>query len=64
MPVGRYGFLQTLDGREIYFHENSLVDGDFNDLEVGQEMVFVEEAGDKGPQASTVKPVGRHHHAR
>jgi len=25
-------------------------------------VTFVEELGDKGPQASTVKPVGRHHH--
>jgi cold shock CspA family protein/ribosome-associated translation inhibitor RaiA len=62
MPVGRYGFLQTPDGREIYFHENSLIDADFNDLAVGQEMVFVEEAGEKGPQASTLKPAPRYHH--
>jgi cold shock CspA family protein len=57
-----YGFLETPDGRDIYFHRNSLLGADFDRLEVGTEMTFVEEMGDKGPQASTVKPVGRHHH--
>ena len=57
-----YGFLRTLDDREIYFHRNSLVNGDFKHLAVGTEVSFVEELGEKGPQASTVKLVGRHHH--
>jgi len=61
-PEGGYGFLETPDGREIYFHRNSVVDGDFKDLEAGTEVRFVEELGDKGPQASTVAPVGRHGH--
>ena len=50
----RYGFLLTGDGRQIYFHENALVDLDFDDLEVGTEVRFTEAAGDEGPQASTV----------
>lgn len=49
-----YGFLETLDGREIYFHENSLVDQDFDHLEVGNEVRFSEKQGVNGPQASTV----------
>jgi cold shock CspA family protein len=36
--------------------------GHFDDLQVGTEVTFVEEAGTKGPQASTVTVVGRHHH--
>lgn len=61
-PEAGYGFLQTLDGRDIYFHRNSLLGADFDQLEVGTEVMFAEEAGEKGPQASTVKVVGRHHH--
>lgn len=56
-----FGRITTLDGREIYFHRNSLVDGDFDALEIGNEVRFVEEAGDKGPQASTVHQIGKHH---
>jgi cold shock CspA family protein/ribosome-associated translation inhibitor RaiA len=49
-----FGFIETDDGREIYFHRNSLVKGDFGRLEVGDRVRFHEEPGDKGPQASTV----------
>ncbi len=49
-----YGFLLTSDGREIYFHENSVVDGKFGQLKVGMEARFVEVEGEKGPQASAV----------
>ena len=57
-----YGFLATADGREIYFHQNSLLDADFRRLKVGDEVTFVEQPGEQGPQASTVKLVGRHSH--
>ena len=59
-PNAGYGFLATADGREIYFHEHSVLDSGFRALEVGTEVRFVEEQGDKGPQASTVHSVGRH----
>ncbi len=58
-----YGFLTTTDGREIYFHRNSVLNGGFTRLEVGTEVLFAEEQGEKGPQASTLKSVGRHNHA-
>ena len=61
-PEARYGFIETPEGREIYFHANSLINGDFERLSAGTEVTFVEELGDKGPQASTVKIVGRHSH--
>jgi cold shock CspA family protein len=54
-PEAGYGFLETPDGREIYFHRNSVLNGGYPKLEVGTEVRFVEEQGDKGPQASTVK---------
>jgi cold shock CspA family protein/ribosome-associated translation inhibitor RaiA len=62
-PDEGYGFLETPDGREIYFHRHSVLHDAFDRLEVGAEVSFVEEEGKKGPQASTVKPVGRHGHA-
>lgn len=60
VPSAGYGFLVTSDGREIYFHEHSVLEGGFRDLQLGTEVRFVEEQGAKGPQASTVHVVGRH----
>lgn len=59
-PDEGFGFLETADGREIYFHENSVLDSGFSGLKVGTEVHFVEEPGEKGPQASTVTPVTHH----
>lgn len=58
-PAQNCGFIETPDGREIYFHRNSLVSGAFARLEVGDLVRFHEEAGEKGPQASTVHVEGR-----
>lgn len=52
-----YGFLATPDGREVYFHQNSVLSPGFFQLTVGTEVRFVEEQGAKGPQASTVHVV-------
>lgn len=54
-----FGFIESRDGREIYFHKNSVLHNNWNHLEVGAEVRFAEEDGDKGPQASTVDVVGR-----
>lgn len=56
-----YGFVKTSDGAEVYFHRNSLVSGDFDDLEEGAELRFVVEQGDEGPQATSVRTIGKHH---
>jgi cold shock CspA family protein/ribosome-associated translation inhibitor RaiA len=58
-PAGGYGFLMTPDGREVYFHHNAVLRGDFAHLRVGAEVNFVEGAGEEGPQASTVRLLGR-----
>jgi ribosomal subunit interface protein len=60
-PADDYGRIETPDGRLVYFHRNSVVEGDFDKLTVGAEVRFVEEQGDSGPQASTVRVVGKHH---
>lgn len=59
-PAGEFGFLQSGDGAEIYFHRNSVVDGEFSELTVGSRVSFADEIGEKGPQATTVKPLGKH----
>ena len=53
-----YGFLETTDGRELYFHRNSVLKDGFGQLRLGTEVRVAEEEGDKGPQASTVTIVG------
>ena len=57
---GVFGFLQDSEGREIYFHRNSVLDDAFDRLAVGARVTFAEEQGEKGPQASTVKLLGKH----
>jgi ribosomal subunit interface protein len=53
-----YGFLETPDGGEVYFHRNSVLHHAFDRLAVGSTVRFVEEDGEKGPQASTVTMLG------
>jgi cold shock CspA family protein len=66
MPAGRvsklfpdedYGFLETADEREIYFHRNSVLNRAFDRLKIGSSVSFTEEIGEKGAQASTVRPL-------
>ena len=54
-PHESYGFIVTLDEREIYFHENSLKDVDMDHLSEGDSVIYGETLGDKGPQASWVR---------
>ncbi|MDG5814583.1 HPF/RaiA family ribosome-associated protein [Chitinispirillales bacterium ANBcel5] len=54
------GFIRTIDGREVYFHQNSVVNEKFEDLKEGAGVRFVESMGEKGPQASTVMIVEGH----
>lgn len=54
-----YGFMTTQDGREIYFHKNAVLNRGFNKLKTGTKVRFVEEPGEKGPQASTLRITAR-----
>ena len=54
-PVDEYGYIQAEDGREVYFQKSSVLKDAFERLAVGSAVSFVEEPGEKGPQASTVK---------
>lgn len=59
LPQEGYGFLASDDGREIYFHRNSVLGRAFPRLKVGTTVRFVEEPGENGPQASTVRIVSK-----
>lgn len=54
-----YGFLKNLEGKEVYFHKNSVLRGGFDSLEIGAGVHYIEEEGEKGPQASTVRIVDK-----
>jgi cold shock CspA family protein len=56
-----YGKIGTTDGREIFFHRNSVIEADFDALSEGMEVRFNEQMGDQGPKATTVHLIGKHH---
>jgi ribosomal subunit interface protein len=58
-----YGFILGADGSEIYFHRNSVTNGAFDKLAVGEEVRYVAQHSEsaKGAQASSVTPLGKHH---
>jgi cold shock CspA family protein len=60
-PEKDFGYITSSEGYEVYFHRNSVVEGGFEKLAPGDEVRFSEERGEKGPQASTVHPIGKHH---
>lgn len=56
----KYGFIETMTGEEIWFSETAVVQGSFDDLEVGASVEFTMAPGEgaMGPQASMVRPIG------
>lgn len=54
-----YGFLKTLDGRDVYFHRNSVLNDDFDRLAMGTGVRCVIAQGEDGPQASTVEIIDK-----
>jgi cold shock CspA family protein len=54
-----YGFIRAIDGTEYYFHQNSVLNNDFERIEPGTGVNFVPEQGEKGPQASSLKIVDK-----
>ncbi len=57
-PEQDFGFLVTKEGGLLYFHRNSLLAGNFNSLQRGDEVTYVEEMGDTGPVAYKVRLIG------
>lgn len=58
-----YGFIESADGREIYFHRNAVTNGGFSRLAPGAPVRFTEADGERGPQASTVHLLHPSRHA-
>jgi cold shock CspA family protein len=58
-PEMDYGRIMTKEGDDFYFHRNSILNADFDTLEVGTKVSFVEQQGDEGPQASSVRIVSK-----
>ena len=56
-PIDEYGYIEAPDGHEVYFQKGSVLKDAFDRLAVGSRVAFVEEAGNQGPQASTVRIV-------
>ena len=60
-PECDFGFIEDVDGQEVYFHRNSVLNGNFDTLEPGTEVHCSVISGDKGLHASGVAPIGKHH---
>jgi len=59
-PSGEFGFLESTDGHEVYFNCNSVLDDGASSIAPGVRVSYVEEIGEKGAQASTVKVLRKH----
>jgi CspA family cold shock protein len=55
-----FGFIQTNDGNDIFFHHSVVADHGFDTLQEGQQVEYSVDSGGgqggKGPRASSVKP--------
>jgi cold shock CspA family protein/ribosome-associated translation inhibitor RaiA len=58
-PAQGYGFIATTDGREVYFHRNSVTEDGFASLDVGApvQLTVIDGESPEGPQATTVRPI-------
>jgi ribosomal subunit interface protein len=55
-----YGFIETGDGRELYFSRENVVQPPFEHLQPGTAVQFIEELAAEGPQAKRIS-AGKHH---
>lgn len=49
-----FGFISDTDGREVFFHQSSLIDAQFDSLTDDQSVEFEIEKSPKGPRAINV----------
>jgi cold shock protein len=50
-----FGFISDTDGRELFFHQSSLIDIRLDQLREDQQVEFEVENAPKGPQAINIK---------
>lgn len=53
-PNEDHGFITTNTGTQLYFHRNSCLNVDMDQLKPGDPVKYVESAGDTGPTAAKV----------
>jgi cold shock CspA family protein/ribosome-associated translation inhibitor RaiA len=65
-PDQDYGFIETRDQLNIYFHRDVLRDADFDAVEEGSEVLYTlaPDEGPMGPMASSVWTLGTDHPVR
>ncbi len=51
-----FGFIDTGDGKDIFFHMSDVVGTSYEDLREGQKVTFDVSEDPKGPRAENVKP--------
>jgi CspA family cold shock protein len=50
-----FGFIDSGDGKDVFFHKSSLDGVSYEDLREGQRVSYTEGEGPKGPRAESVK---------
>jgi cold shock CspA family protein/ribosome-associated translation inhibitor RaiA len=65
-PDQDYGFIETRERLNIYFHRDVVRDADFADLKEGSEVLYTlaDDEGPMGPMASNVWTIGSAHPVR
>ena len=53
-----FGFVESVDGNEYFFHQSACYQVQFDDLREGSAVTFDAGEGPKGPRAENVKPDG------
>ncbi|REJ76503.1 MAG: cold shock domain-containing protein [Planctomycetota bacterium] len=51
-----YGFIDTGDGKDMFFHVSNLDGVQFEELQEGQPVTYTPGQGPKGPRAENVRP--------
>lgn len=49
-----FGFISDEQGKEVFFHRSSVIEGQFESLNEGQDVSFAIEQSAKGPRAINV----------
>lgn len=50
-----FGFITDTDGREVFFHQSSVMEAKFDSLKEEQAVEFEVENSEKGPRAVNVR---------
>ena len=52
-----FGFIDTGNGKDLFFHSSNLDGVSYEDLREGQRVSYNEGSGPKGPRAENVRPI-------